>query len=1196
ATDEAVWAWGQNTLGQAGQGSTSATVLQPVKVASLLKIQAIAANGSFGLALDLDGQVWAWGQNTGGQVGTGSTSASVSTPTKVNGLPTIRAIAAGVNHALALDADGRVWSWGQNTGGQVGTGATSPSVLVPRQVANLPPVKAIAAGVGHSLAIDAQFGRVYTWGQNTFGQAGTGTASPTPVLTPSFVVGVSDAMAIAAGHNASYVILSGGAVRAWGLNVSGMLGNGSTANSASAVDVSGLTDAKAIAAGAQHALALRPGCPVWAWGSNGHAQLGTGTPISATTPVQSGLYNTYYFDSDGDGFGDVDSTEQACELPFFGYVEKIDCDDYAATTYPGAPELCNGVDDNCDDDVDEDNPGGDKSCATGAPGVCGSGKTSCTNGTLTCVQTQSASDERCDGLDNDCDGDADEDNPEGVQDCATGQQGLCNVGVTYCTGGVVHCAPKVPASTEVCDDLDNDCDGQTDEGVSLLTWYPDGDGDGYGTTGPAVQSCKQPQGYSASNTDCDDANAALHPGASEVCDGLDNNCNAQTDEGLTTHTWFRDADGDNFGSASTVAQSCLQPSGYVASSGDCNDANPAIQPNALETCDGVDNNCNATVDEGLLLTFYKDQDQDGYGSASQLTQACTQPSGHVSNANDCNDSNASIKPGGTEVCNGLDDDCDAATDEGVQTTFYRDADNDTYGTASATIAACTAPAGYVSNTSDCNDSNDTIKPGAAETCNGVDDNCSGVVDEGVKTTFYRDEDGDTYGASGLTVAACAAPQGYVANANDCNDSDASIKPGGTETCNGLDDNCSGAVDEGVKTTFYRDEDGDTYGASGPTVAACSAPQGYVANASDCNDNSASIKPGGTEVCNGLDEDCDGVADEGVQTTFFRDADNDGYGTSSPTVAACSAPAGYATNASDCNDYDASIRPGAAEVCNGLDEDCDGVADEGVQTTFYRDADNDGYGTSSPTVAACSAPAGYVSNTSDCNDGSASIKPGATETCNGQDDDCDAAVDEGVQLTFYRDADGDGYGTSSPTAVACSAPGGYAANASDCNDSNSSIKPGATEVCNGLDDNCSGITDEGVQTTFYRDADGDGYGSATTTVAACSTPAGYVSNTSDCNDGSASIKPGGTEVCNGQDDNCSGIVDEGNPGGGQSCNHGACGYWYTVCNGGAVQCYQDDFFPEEICRNNVDDDCDGEVDEGCSCFVAGTPISLADGST
>ncbi|MEO6456581.1 MAG: Ig-like domain-containing protein, partial [Ginsengibacter sp.] len=144
-----------------------------------------------------------------------------------------------------------------------------------------------------------------------------------------------------------------------------------------------------------------------------------------------------------------------------------------------------------------------------------------------------------------------------------------------------------------------------------------------------------------------------------------------------------------------------------------------------------------------------------------------------------------------------------------------------------------------------------------------------------------------------------------------------------------------------------------------------------------------------------DNDCDGQT-----TTFYRDADGDTYGNPSETIQKCSAPDGYVSNNSDCDDTHASVHPGVTEVCNGIDDDCDGQTDEGVTTTFYRDADGDTYGNPSETIQACFAPDGYVSNSTDCDDSPAGggVHPGATEICNSIDDDCDGDIDEGCGLS------------------------------------------------------------------------------------------------------------------------------------------------------------------------------------------------------
>jgi len=170
---------------------------------------------------------------------------------------------------------------------------------------------------------------------------------------------------------------------------------------------------------------------------------------------------------------------------------------------------------------------------------------------------------------------------------------------------------------------------------------------------------------------------------------------------------------------------------------------------------------------------------------------------------------------------------------------------------------------------------------------------------------------------------------------------------------------------------------------------------------------------------------------------------------------------------DCDDFDPSVYPGAPEICNGIDDDCDGEIDEGVTSTFYRDVDADGYGDPDISIEACSAPEGYVADNTDCNDADPTVHPGAEEICNGIDDDCDGLIDEGVTSTFYRDADADGYGDPDISIEACSAPEGYVADNTDCDDADPAVHPGAEEICNGIDDDCDGLIDEGL------DIDGDG---------------------------------------------------------------------------------------------------------------------------
>ena len=227
--------------------------------------------------------------------------------------------------------------------------------------------------------------------------------------------------------------------------------------------------------------------------------------------------------------------------------------------------------------------------------------------------------------------------------------------------------------------------------------------------------------------------------------------------------------------------------------GDCDDNNPARRPNATETCNGIDDNCNSQTDEGALTTFYRDADGDGFGTPTNSTQACSQPTGFVPNQSDCNDGNNAIRPNAPEVCNNIDDNCNSQTDEGVSLTFYRDADGDGFGNPANATQACTQPAGYVVNNTDCNDASSAIRPGVAETCNGLDDDCDSLIDEGLSpTTFYRDQDGDGFGNPALPLQTCAVPPGYATNHTDCNDAQSSTYPGAVEFCgDGVDQNCDG---------------------------------------------------------------------------------------------------------------------------------------------------------------------------------------------------------------------------------------------------------------------------------------------------------------------------------------------------------------------------------------------------------------------
>lgn len=167
----------------------------------------------------------------------------------------------------------------------------------------------------------------------------------------------------------------------------------------------------------------------------------------------------------------------------------------------------------------------------------------------------------------------------------------------------------------------------------------------------------------ASSLDCDPYNPAIGPNVTEVCDEVDNNCDGNIDEGVTT-TFYADLDGDGYGDPNTSTEACSLTTGYSSDSSDCNDADPSIFPGNIEVCDGVDNNCDGSIDEGLTSTFYADNDGDGYGDPNNTIEACSQPDNYRTDNTDCNDNDLNIYPGVTEICgDGLDNNCDGQIDE-----------------------------------------------------------------------------------------------------------------------------------------------------------------------------------------------------------------------------------------------------------------------------------------------------------------------------------------------------------------------------------------------------------------------------------------------------------------------------------------------------------------------------------------------------
>ena len=379
---------------------------------------------------------------------------------------------------------------------------------------------------------------------------------------------------------------------------------------------------------------------------------------------------------------------------------------------------------------------------------------------------------------------------------------------------------------------------------------------------------------------------------------------------------------------------------------DCDDGDSTVFPGAEEVCDGLDNDCDGSIDEELLITAYSDTDDDGYGDPDTATEMCELEEGFVEDNTDCNDSNPSVHPDQEDLCDGVDNDCDSETDEDAEVfTWYLDDDGDGFGDSETTTEACgdLPPDGYAVRGDDCDLDDPTVNPDAPERCDGIDNDCNGIVDDGVTSLWYEDADGDGRGHAGSTLESCDPPAGYVDSTDDCDDTDPTVSPFATEACNGIDDDCDGSIDEDDALDaldWYLDADGDSYGST-VVRTACDEPLGHTAVPGDCDDDDPTINPGADERCNEVDDDCDGLIDTEDPdlidaTTYYIDYDGDGYGSTAYTETACDPPVGYVTDDSDCDDLDADISPDAIEVCNGIDDDCDG------DIAWYElDVDEDG---------------------------------------------------------------------------------------------------------------------------------------------------------------------------------------------------------------------------------------------------------------
>jgi hypothetical protein len=729
---------------------------------------------------------------------------------------------------------------------------------------------------------------------------------------------------------------------------------------------------------------------------------------------------------------------------------------------PGAPqpEACNGVDDDCDGTTDEDSvaPGG--ACVVGLGECARPGVPGCIEGALGCVGDPGpAVDEICDGLDNNCDGTIDE--GFGAQICG---EGVCRRVLANCDGGAVPaCDPLQGAGPEICNGLDDDCDGSTDEGVPGTGVACVG---GLGLChGPGLTACRE------GRLGCAVPDAA----APEVCNGLDDDCDGVTDE-----------DAAQVGEACTAGLgSCARVGALTCSAGRlaCDAQAGEAAP---EICNLQDDDCDGTVDDGLGTTAC------GVGRCLRDLPACTDGEPPF-----C----APLQGAIDEQCNGIDDDCDGTVDE----------DSPQVGDACLVgVGACSSlgARSCVDGALIC-DAPDQAAP-VAEVCNGLDDDCDLQIDEDFNAG-RRCETG---------VGECRALGRVVCTDAGGARCDAQAPPPNAEICNGLDDDCDGSTDEGL------DDLGPCpTGAQGVCgVGQGTCRQGQVA----CDDVAAPAD----EICDGLDNNCNGQVDEGLGTVPC------GVGVCARALPACVDGAPVVCE---------PLVGVAAEICNGLDDDCDGIIDE-------NPADEG---------APCNAGQGAcaVAGVQRCVDGAptcaADLPEPQDERCNQIDDDCDGLVDEETIESFAACSVGvgvcqrDAFFTCEAGVARCPAVAG---------------NPTGNELCNGLDDDCDGQLDEGFGNQLC------GVGRCQHALPNCDGA------------GAPACEPltgARPESCNGVDDDCDGVTDEDVPGADRACGagQGACRRdGITACVAGVLACDATPGNPGVETCNAVDDDCDGTTDE------------------